>query len=302
MRALPRASIPAHLWSDQIMILPTQLCAVYGECLNSLGMYEEACGPSPPDSELIGGSSDQDTINHFTHRFAASAVRIEYLALDPNESLGNIPSDLLITLCDGRIAVLDVPCGTGAGILSLLGTIAELRRSKVVSSLPLYVHVTAGDCSPKALEIYEVILEEIQPWLVQQGINVTWNKDLWHAERPESTSDLVTSWLSRNANAEEYIVLIAAFSGEAATQFDAYKRTFEHISERLYGRRSSIVWVEPIWHKAERLFKRVHDLFEKMPWFSEDPTGALASRFLWLHPFNQKHIRGSILVKKYSRR
>ena len=212
MKALPHGCIPAQLWEHDVVHMPSAVAGIYTEYLKHLGLYNEALERAPDDAELEGGSSDEATMAHFTHRFAASAVRLEYLVLDPYDAFGEIPSDLLVTLADGRIAVLDVPCGTGAGTLGLLGTLAELRAQQASASLPLTLHITAGDVASKALDIYEALLCRTAPWLRSQGIQVHWEIAPWDAEQPNTTAALVDRWFHMAEGAEEYVVLIAAFS------------------------------------------------------------------------------------------
>ena len=281
--------------------MPEELARLYEEHLRSLGKYDEARNDSPADREIVGGPSDTETVRHFTHRFAASMVRIEYLVLDPASQFKDIPSDLLVTLSDGRAAILDAPCGAGAGIISLLGTVAELRDAHCAPTLPLTLHVTAGDCSAKALQLYGQLLERLRPWLNRQAITITWNTEHWDATQPNSTAELVDIWFRNTARAEEHLVLIAAFSGAGDRLFQDCSRSFQHIAERLHDKRGKILWVEPQWGKGERFFEKVERLFTAMPWFDSRDAGSLSGAFDWLHPIKNVIIQGSVLVRKYSR-
>jgi SAM-dependent methyltransferase len=290
-----------HLWSEDVLKLPSEIIKIYSNHLKTIGRYDEAIKSSPKDSDLIGGPSEEATMLHFTHRFASSAVRIEYLVLDPKGRLGNIPDDLFITLCDGEISILDIPCGTGAGIISLIGTIAELREKKAIVSLPLLLNVTAGDISETALQIYNELLNQIKPWLSQQGIHLSWNMHHWDAANTGTTSAIVDQWFKESKSPEEYLVLIAAFSGEAAKNFDLYERSFYHITERLYDKHSTILWVEPKWGKSETMFNKIFNIFHKIAWFYDENPDCFNSIFKWFHPIKKTIIdRGSISVKKYS--
>jgi len=303
MKALPHGCIPAQLWEHDVVQMPRALAEIYTEYLKHLGRHNEALDQVPDDAALIGGSSDEATLAHFTHRFAVSAVRLEYVVLDPHDAFGEIPSDLLVTLTDGRIAVLDVPCGTGAGTLALLGTLAELRAQQAGASLPLTLHITAGDVASKALDIYQALLSRTAPWLRSQGIQVHWDIAHWDAGQPNTTAALVDRWFHMAEGAEEYVVLIAAFSGAGAGHFAEFQRSFQHITERLHDKRCAILWVEPRWNQGRSFLQKIKNLFDRIPWFTRKVSEPVEATFRWYHPIKHATIdRGSVLVKQYSRR
>lgn len=303
MKALPHECIPAQLWEQDVVHMPRALAKIYTEYLKHLGRHHEALDQGPDDTALIGGASDEATLAHFTHRFAVSAVRLEYLVLDPHDVFGEVPSDLLVTLSDGCIAVLDVPCGTGAGMLGLLGTLAELRAQQAGASLPLTLHITAGDVAPKALDIYQSLLSRAAPWLRSQGIQVHWDIAHWDAEQPNTTAALIDRWFRMAEGAEEYVVLIAALSGAGAGLYTKFERSFQHITERLHDKRCAILWVEPCSNQSRSFFQKIKNLFDRIPWFPSKVSAPVEATFQWYHPIKHAIIdRGSVRVKQYSRR
>jgi len=300
MRCLPSNKIPKCLWSENVVKLPYKIVQLFENYLIKLGKYDEALNMHPND--VIGGESEDETIDHFTHRFATSAVRVEYLLLDPKQKFGHISNNLLTVLSTGRIAILDIPCGTGAGIISLLVTIAELRANRTIIQLPLYIHITGGDFSKKALMIYDELLKQIEPYLNLQNIHLEWNTYQWDAMHPGKTSEIMTEWFESITEVEEYVVLIAAFSGVAAKNFDQYNRSFQHITERLYNKPSIILWIEPKWNKSTKLFEKIKEMFKDIFWFKDDEKSeVISSTFKWFHPIQKKIIeRGTVAVKEYS--
>lgn len=211
MSLLPRQEIPKHLWNGSVIYLPVEFVNLYQNKLIQLGKLEEAKKPSPADKDLIGGVSREATIDHFTYRFPASAVRVEYVALDPDSKFQDITDDLLTTLSDGNIAVLDIPCGSGAGILSLLSTVADLRKNRTLPKLPLTITITAGDISETALEIYESLLSGLSPILLAEGIALRCSTTLWDATAANMTASIIDKWFTNAPDAEEYIGLFSHF-------------------------------------------------------------------------------------------
>ena len=279
MKDSQNGTIPRNLWSQSVIHLPPNLIRIYKDALLSRNLFVDACGPSPEESDIIGGDSDSATIKYFTHRFATSAVRLEYLVLNPIKQFDKIASDLLTSLTDGKITILDIPCGSGAGILSLLGTIAELRSQRCIVQLPVSICITGGDYSNNALEIYNSLLPELNVWVQQYGINISWNTHDWDATRPDSTAQLIDNWFNSASGEEEYLVLINAFSGAGNRDFDSIQRSIQHITERLYNKSCTIVWVEPSWGESQSLFKKLKKLFEKISWFPSLDKEPIGSKF-----------------------
>jgi methylase of polypeptide subunit release factors len=110
---------------------------------------------------------------------------------------------LLSFFQDGRVSILDLPCGSGGGLFGLLCTIAELRRQFAQARLPVDVHVHAADISPTAMEIHREILKEVEASLGEVGIRLyltysaisrwRWLTRRW---KPSSGSDIFDMWMT----------------------------------------------------------------------------------------------------------
>ena len=291
--------IPASIWSASVLQLPPRLVTDYQKELEDLGLYDDACGPSP--SNLTGGTAEKDTHDHFKCRFGASCVRTEYLMLDPRGVLTPVSTDILSCFSEGRVAVLDVPCGSGPGILGFLGLAAELRIHGCLPRQPLEIVITGGDISETARQLYDNMLQKAKPWLANEGIRISWNIYTWDASEQTSTAKLVDNWFQQSSNFEEHIVLAAAFSGEAANNFDLYKPSFSHIASRLYDKCATIIWLEPKWNKGEKLLTKLIGMFQSAfsRCFRTEPQ--LKDTFKWQHPFKENQLKGTLLVLKHSR-
>ncbi|HEY3295505.1 MAG TPA: hypothetical protein VGL38_08700 [bacterium] len=274
---------------------------MYQKNLEDEGLLDEACKRTPSDSELIGGSSDEETMAHFAHRFAASCARVEYLILDPSSKFQEESSDILTLLSEGQVSILDVPCGCGAAVLSMIATVADLRQSGVLPKLPLNVDIVGGDISPKAAEMYQKQLAEISEWLTAQGIHLTRKAEFWDAKRPTTTAQLVDVWLDGRPRASgQYLVVVAAFGGAMKSQFNDFSRTFNHVAERLYQGSRTLLWVEPGMTSSEKLLDKVADWFrDKISWLKPKGEPQPSIRFDWFHPIKAFELHGTILVREF---
>jgi len=303
MVALPKKYIPGYLWRAGVLYIPNDLCRIYEEYLHAIGKYEEARDTHVKNSELIGGASEEATIQYFTHRFLNSSVHVEYLVLDPRQEHGEISSDLLVSLSDGLVKVLDIPCGSGAGILSLFLTICELRSQGCCPKLPINVDITAGDVSNAALKIYNNILSEIVPICKRQGIEINWETHYWNAAELNTSAELTDHWFKQTNEIGEYIVLISLFSGYASENPSELQRSLEFISARLYNKKSTILCIEPKWSASHKYFSNITNLFEKViKWFNLANSNVEHSEFKWFHPVKNSVVkRATLIVRKYSR-
>ncbi|QDU09645.1 hypothetical protein V202x_30210 [Gimesia aquarii] len=291
--------IPPSIWSEGILQIPPRVVCDYRCELDALGRYENASGQSPKN--LIGGIDEQATHDHFTWRFGASCVRTEYLMLDPRGLLAPVSTDILKCFSEGRIAVLDIPCGTGPGILGFLGLVAELRVRGCLPKQPLEVVITAGDISESARQLYDSMLNKAKPWLKHEGVRVKWKTYSWDAGDEPSTAELVDNWFSESPNFEEHVVLTAAFSGEAANNFETFERSFNHVASRLYNKCGTIIWVEPKMNDANKLLSKLTNMFKSIfpKWFGIEPE--LEDKYKWQHPFREDQLNGSLVVLRHKR-
>jgi hypothetical protein len=294
---------PASLWHQQVCHLPKPLVEAYRRTLEDIGELEEAQCGERDKSELIGGADERATRLHFAHRFEASAVRLQYLSIDPQGQLSPVSNDLLLSLTEGRIAVLDVPSGTGASLLGLLSTLAALREATALPTWPLTVYVCSGDISPSALSLYDHVKGYAADWLELQAIRLEHVTVVWDASRGDSTAELLDAWLhSIPEDVHEYLVLFAAFSGEAGNHFKRYQRSFEQIAERLHDKPATLLHVEPKMSGSTRFFDRLSELFSQViAWFAKTPKKPLSDNYYWFNAIRRLQPRGTISVLRYIR-
>ena len=257
---LPR-DIPQSLWDGHNLLrLPVPLASAYIENLVERGLLEEAFRVS--GRELGGGESEEETIQHFAHRFDGSCARVELAVLDPKQNLGNVSNHFIQAFSGGRIRLLDIPCGCGAASAALLTTVAELRRQDVIPRMPLEVYLTGGDISETALNYAKSLLDDLSKPLEAQSIFLDVSFSKWDIVDPAGTTSLVNNWMSFASDCKRSFLLIANF-----TKFLGDERNLKNSEERLGEifrwaevNQATIVWVEPI--QKTKTIKRFQKWFE----------------------------------------
>lgn len=301
MPILNKDKIPKELWSKRIIHMPSHLVEAYRyflslyKILDLAESMEDRPGP-------VGGFSEKDTLEHFALRYGVSACRLESIVIDPENAFTSISNDLLVTFSGERVAILDAPCGTGAAGASIISTIAVLRKTHILPTLPLNIFITAGDFSQKALDIYAQIIVMLEPYLRSVGININFSNMIWDGTKPDKTAALIDRWFSNSVDCEEYLSVIANFSSAASTSFTDFQRSFEHIHERLHDKTASVIWVEPKMKGAEKYLKKISNLMKlSLPWISTSNYETLDYEYRWFNPIQNRPLPCKIQVQRYSR-
>lgn len=270
-RILPITEVPRPLWNADVLYCPAYLVQQYDACLSRHGLLEEArLGTSREN--IHGGPGTEETRIHFAHRFGVSVGRVEFVAIDPRDVFRFASNALLSSFSEGRVALLDIPCGTGAATCSLASCLLELRRHFVLPRLPLTIAALGADVSESALGIAAEMIEGLREPLEQQGILMQWDAEIWDATRGDHTARLVDRWFALNPLEGEYFVVVSNFSGalSVGSILDEVTPCLEHILARLHNRKSTVLWIEPASVSArERLIPKIWDFFKRrIPWFS----------------------------------
>ena len=301
MAILIKNKIPAELWNQKMIHMPIVLVDSYKKFLEHYKIMNIALSTENRKG-AIGGSGFEETLQHFALRYGVSVCRVESLIIDPDQAFNSISDDFLNTFSEGKVSILDAPCGTGAAGISIISTIAALRQSELLPKLPLNIMITAGDYSETALHIYDQMVNDLIMYLKPVGIDVSFSKAIWNAKHPDTTAALVDKWFETSQDADEFLSIIANFSGESTKSFSEFQRSFEHIHERLYDKKASVVWIEPQMSSAKKYFQRIAQLMEKAKnWFSKNNKNKLDYTYHWYHPFQKRKLKCNIMVQKYIR-
>lgn len=172
--------------------------------------------------------------------------------------------------------VLDLAGGTGAGILGIVSSIVEL-----LPELPLNIYLYAADISTVALSIYSEVADELSQQFRAAAINVEFKATEWDATKPASTNLLCNAWLNSVGSSETF-VLISNLSGAGNALLEDFKRSFQHVTERVSHLPNTVMWVEP--ESAEKFLKKVVKLiFEPASWFTQPSSHDFSATYKWFH-------------------
>jgi hypothetical protein len=290
------------LWDGDKAHLPLKLTSLYIDELHAINMFEHArdFDRKKTRNGAVGGISQEETYEHFAECFANSCIRLQYVLIDPNDKFGEVPTNFFSTFSTGSIALLDAPCGTGAGALSLLYTIKELRKNKKLPTLPLEVNILACDYSESALNLYSKLLDEAIPAFKTVNIKVTYNVKQWDAFEVSSTVLLMREFTGYSC--DEFFVLVSAFSGIQSDDLEKLTNSLMHIQSSLSPDKYTLVHVEPNSNNAKRFFTSIRNmmksLFNKLSNYREHICD---DRFHWLDPVNGKNVLSTVRVSLNSR-
>lgn len=292
------------LWNKNILYQSDELISLYKNKLIELSMYEHAKNHTEEGNGATGGKNAEETKKHFAERFLTSSARVQFITIDPRGDFSHISRDLQTTFGSGRISILDIPSGTGAGILSLLCNIAELRIDSKLPRLPLYVSIMGGDFADSALDIYSELLNEIKEHLGAQLIYIEHQTFQWDASSSPSTNLLLRNWLSNEEQYEEFYVLMSAFSGVGKKNYKSFEDSFTFIQTFISHLSTTTIFIEPTTRHSKDFLEFINILMEKATnWLTgkEESTG-VENRFNWYDPIRNNKAKSAVSVKMYSRK
>lgn len=240
------------LWKEGALHLPKPLSDAHGEYLNENGWWSKYDPAGATGT--IGGSTDEDACDHVVNRFLNSAARMQYVCSDPKDEQADVRDAVLDQLAQGRIHIIDLAAGNGAGTISMLSLICELRRTGLIPLLPLNVSVSAVDFSPAALNHFAAILDKVLPWLASAGIHVELTLCSCDLTVLGDFSEVLDGFFAdaRARGVRRFLCVISAISGARKEGVEPMIDSFKHAAAGLSHskRSSSWLWVEPIVGKS----------------------------------------------------
>lgn len=297
--------IPKSLWHREMLHLPRDLDEVYRQRLESLNLISVSKSFSGGGQGGHGGKSQDDTHHHFACLFTNSASRVLCVLVNPTGVFEEVSHDLIMTLSSHRIALLDIPCGSGAGGIALLTTMKELRVAGVVPSTPLSVDIFAADFSTSAIDLYESQIALLRPRLATFGISVRIQRRPWDALVLQQTSDLIEDYLAHEAN--EYLVLMANFSGDGKPNFSIFKSSFDYIFARLSNRRVKdvrLLWIEPMSKHGIGFLRLLKESIGKFVGYKskvKPDVGCITCKYSFFSYLQNKPVPSNVAVHDYKR-
>ncbi|MGZ8218448.1 hypothetical protein [Methylomagnum sp.] len=299
------------------MYLPVPLSGAHRSALES-NDWMEIYLSGIEEKGIKGGPSEEEAKQHFIHRFLNSAARAQWVCADPKDKNCHIRDMIFDQLADGKLFLLDIACGNGAGTLAILSLICELRASKRIPKLPVNVFILGVDYSSAALLLYQKSLVQISPWLESSGINVTLESVPCDLKVPgdfDESLDFFFNEANKNGS-NRFLCVISAITGIKKDGLEELHDSLKLAAIRLShkGKNSSWLWIEPSINKpwlfklinsiAFILKKIAHKFVKKGEGYNiegdvpsiPDPV---SQKFDWLDPHKSKKVLSWVMVMAF---
>jgi hypothetical protein len=244
--------LPESLWYEGKLCLPPDLTNVWLWLLDKCSLRSLAEQPCPKKGPT-GGITQQATNEHLAWRFTTSAARVELAMLDPHSNLPQVANAFARIFSGGRIAVIDVPCGSGAAILSILTTVAELRRQECLPRIPLEVVIIGGEISESARQYADDGIQYVCDTLAKQAITIEYCNILsWHVCDKWKNTDLIQEVTLKTQNCRAMMLVIANFSGflQTTNNWKEANPQIEELFRHCKGVNNLAIWIEPQTNKV----------------------------------------------------
>ena len=306
--------LPPSLWIHEecVLRLPPALIASWIALLDRHGLRVRAEQPRP-ESGPTGGNSQEATDNHLAWSFSGSAARVQLAVLDPHLHLPDIADAFAIVFSGGRVAIADLPCGSGAASLAILTTLAELRKHGLVPREPLDVVLIGGEIAERARCHAADVIANVKPILEQQAIFVHESFLHWDVCDTLSNTDLIQRLTLQSQNCGARILVLANFSDflQRENKWREAQPQFEELFRHSRDVHSSVVWIEPATNNAipetGGLFSRVGNFLAELAGrfvrifpVQGEANVVARSQVEVVHPLNQAtRFRVNLAVKRF---
>jgi hypothetical protein len=246
-RLIQKKDIPSSLWdSDKnILKLPPQLVAEWGRLLDKNNLREMAETVAPKGFE--GGISKEDTDKHLAWRFTGSCARVILAMLDPKAELPDVADTFARVFAGNKVFLADLPCGSGAATISILTTLAELRKQARIPRMPLEIVILGGEISEFARIYTSEFLSALKIELENQAITIDFEIIHWDASDKILNKDLIEKLILKSQNCSEKLLIMANFSGFLVNsgKWKSCEDQFEEIFRFSLAPSSTAIWIEP---------------------------------------------------------
>jgi hypothetical protein len=250
--------------------------------LGIFARYVEALGVK----KNIGSSTETESQHHLLGRYLNSASRTQYIACTDEADAIQIKEELLAQLLGGKLYVVDIAAGNGAGTMSLINSICELRV--VSQELPrdaLDIEIHALDFSQHSLSYYERIAEMLREKHLEAGITVSVKPHLLDLTKDASLKATISEVKQKIGENPRYLLICSAISGVGQETFKThFRHSYKYIVESFQQINSTFFWVEPHTEKKWMLvwWSEFLALFRSNP-LPKDNVG-LRTQYCWVDP------------------
>jgi hypothetical protein len=246
-RLVREEDLPNTLWDagQSCLKLSPDLIRAWRHLLDTGGQYATAIKPSP--EKIIGGIDKEATDQHLAWRFNGSAARVQLAMIDPNNNLPEVADAFTRVFSGGTILLTDVPCGSGAAALSILSTVAELRRQERIPRHPLKVKLVGGELSEFARDYAGQGTQHVVAALNEQAIWLEPEFISWDALCKFSTADLINRLTILGEGCSARVLVLANFSGFLNNdgKWNKAKPQFDNLFIHSRDFQSVAIWIEP---------------------------------------------------------
>lgn len=277
------------LWENELLKIGDELSVGYLSRLTEEGLLQQAREREHHGD--AGGRGREETDRHFAFQFANSAARVVYICTDPVGLLAEASSLVRQSFTDGRVLLIEVPCGSGAGALGLLSALCEQRRAGVLPTLPLSVDVLGGDISERALEHFESLAGRLTPDLAVQCVNIELHTNPWDVTDIRSSSRFIDRSVNLAEECDQVFLLVSNFSD--ALEDPSINESFQHFLSQFTGRMkepSSVCWVEPISNKSDKILSKFYAFLSRLLRMLQLSGKELTARYRFFDPVRERQV------------
>lgn len=226
-------------------IIAKTVVSHYSAC-SKIGSFEGyATAVSMPNN--VGGDGEVDSFNHLLGRYLNSAARTQLAVCNEDDELREISDELIAQLMGGKIYVIDIAAGHGAGTLSIINSIHHHRA--ILGDLPtepLDIEIHALDFSSISLDYYETILSELEPAHRAAAINVKLIKHHVDITKDEDLKIKIQQIKDAIGKNPRYLLACSAMSGVSKRIFEnEFSKSYSFIASSFKENNSNFLWVEP---------------------------------------------------------
>ncbi|EMR12899.1 hypothetical protein MPL1_08017 [Methylophaga lonarensis MPL] len=258
-RLIQVKDIPSSLWSEpeKTLFLSKSLTDSWKKLLASEGLEDLAIEKSPEG--FTGGMNKEDTDKHLAWRYTGSCGRVVMTCLDPKNHLSEVSDAYAKTFAGNRVLLVDIPCGSGAGAVSIITILIELRKHGVLPRLPLKLNIVAADISEYALGYCSTQLKQLVSLANEQAIEIEYETHHWDVTDKISTADLIERLNILNQGCDSRLLLLTNFTDflEKENKWKLAEPQFEQLFIHSRGKFSTAIWIEPQKNNVANFFARL---------------------------------------------
>lgn len=258
------------MWDGEAITLPSSVIGSFVKILDSNDLLQKAKGPRPKKGP-VGGVSKDATDEHFCQSYDGSLARTALVYLNPKGELQEAAETLRRYLMGGKLCLIDLPAGAGAGAISLLGCIAQLRELEELPRQPLEVLIIWPEISTFAVEYGMNLLADLEPYFNSQAITVKVRSKVWDILDDVSNTELIEEIVRAKSQYSQLLMVACNFSGFLGRD-EKWKKANANLSSVFKfcsGDMNAAIWIEPNTRLVRnKFFETLDGFFAKLPSFA----------------------------------